>query len=173
MGGIISWTLPLLWSWCLALTLTPYVLAITLGSWLLLFLPPLSSLHATFPWPLLLLFFFFWGSFEFPSIDVFLTLQILLQILHKVSFVDVATLSICKHRSSCYIYKDDSLCQHLPSTHRVSSLLSLFCLTPVPVQLSPRRKQRHSSETSCEWDKSSDGMTTPKANAIISKTAHI
>lgn len=108
MGGIISWTLPLLWLWCLALTLTPYVLAIALGSWLLLFLPPLSSFYATFPWSLLLLFFFFWGSFEFPSIDVCLTLQILLQV-HKVSFVDVATLSICKHRSSCYIYKDDSV----------------------------------------------------------------
>lgn len=93
-------------------------------------------------------FSFFEEALNFHlSICFCLTLQILLQV-PKVSFVDVATLSIRKHRSSCYIYKDDSLSQHLPRTHSVSSLQSLFCLTPVPVQLSPCRKQRHSSEMS-------------------------
>ena len=114
------------------------------GSLFLLFLPPLSSLHASLSWALHLSFFFFPGILHFH-----LTLQILLSV-HQFSFFTVATLRIHKQISFWYVYKGNppkvSAYPRTPHTSYKPFGDSYHCsvLPPVPIPLSPLRKQRHS-----------------------------
>ena len=151
MGGIISWKLPLPVV-AMSSSNSNTICVIYCCGALCFFYSCLLSLLSTHPFPGLCICPF--SSFQEFCISIYLTLQILLSV-HQVSFFTVATHSIRKQISFWYIYKGNppkvTTCPRtlLASLKHFGGSCHCSVLPPVPIPISPHRKQRHSPAGSC------------------------